>query len=252
MSIINELDKWSAVIDRHDIYQGPGVGMYDTMSQSYDLSTPVMMAAELPGPVLELCCGAGRVGLPLLAMGVDYTGIDLSPAMLDQFAGHARDQGLDVTGRLIAGDAADLSELARAWFVRVMVPAFSLVLFEQSVREALFRSVRETLAPGGVFTAEIYTDTYYQDVFRGQQSICDWSPRDHGGYVVSFAEIRENREEIRFLEQRLDGPPILLHTWKWVYTSDQLVAELVAAGFEITERRPSVCPLAEWVTARPV
>ena len=30
------------------------------------------------------------------------------------------------------------------------------------------------------------------------------------------------------------------------------VAALVAAGFEITERRPSVCPLAEWVTARPV
>lgn len=251
MSIISDLDQWSDAIDRHDIYQGPGVGMYDTMSQSYDLSTPVVMAAELPGPVLELCCGAGRVGLPLLAMGVDYTGVDLSQAMLDQFAAHATAQGLDVAGRLIAGDAANLDALPAARFARVMVPAFSLVLFEQSAREALFRSVLATLAPGGVFTAEIYTDTYYQDVFRGQQSICEWSPRDHGGYLVSFAEIRGNREEIRFLEQRLDAPPVLLHTWKWVYTSDQLVSELVAAGFEITERRPSVCPLAEWVTARP-
>ena len=156
-------------------------------------------------------------------MGVDYTGVDLSQAMLDQFAAHAQAQGLDVAGRLIAGDAANLDALPAARFARVMVPAFSLVLFEQSAREALFRSVLATLAPGGVFTAEIYTDTYYQDVFRGQQSICEWSPRDHGGYLVSFAEIRGNREEIRFLEQRLDAPPVLLHTWKWVYTSDQLI-----------------------------
>src|SRR5580692_11809206 len=35
------------------------------------------------GPVLELACGTGRLTVPLAAAGVDITGIDRSPSMLE-------------------------------------------------------------------------------------------------------------------------------------------------------------------------
>ncbi len=45
--------------------------------------------ARLGGPgrdVLELGCGAGRVGMPMLCSGVRYVGLDDHPGMLDRFA----------------------------------------------------------------------------------------------------------------------------------------------------------------------
>ncbi len=265
MGDIKILDQWSRVgpTEIYDVYHGLGVGIYDSLSQAYDLTTPVVLAAERPGPILELCCGAGRVGLTLLAMGSDYHGIDLSSEMIQQFRDHATDQGLDVVGRLAVGDASELGALdfslpgsARSGpighFDSVLVPAFSLVLFEKALRRRLFQMTREVLSTTGVFTAEVYTANYYARTFNGRKSMCSWSPRDHGGYLVSFAELTDDREEVRFIEQRPELPPVVLHTWKYVYSSDDLVADLAAAGFRVTDRRPSTCPLAEWVSAEPI
>lgn len=265
MGDISTLDRWSrmAPTEVYDVYHGLGVGIYDSLSQAYDLTTPVVLAAERPGPLLELCCGAGRVGLPLLEMGFDYYGIDLSGEMIQQFRDHATAQGLDVAGRLAVGDAADIGaldfRLQRAAsgapigrFESVIVPAFSLVLFEATMRRTLLEMARSVLSETGTFSAEVYTADYYAQTFNGRQSMCSWSPRDHGGYLVSFAELAGDREEVRFIDQRPDLPPVVLHTWKYVYSSDDLIADLAAAGYQVTDRRPSTCPLAEWVSARPI
>ena len=42
------------------------------------------IAADADGPVLELGCGTGRVLLPLARAGVEITGLDLSPRMLER------------------------------------------------------------------------------------------------------------------------------------------------------------------------
>jgi len=265
MGDIAILDQWSRAgsAEVYDVYHGLGVGIYDSLSQAYDLTTPVVLAAERPGPILELCCGAGRVGLPLLAMGFDYYGIDLSSEMIQQFRDHATAQGLDVAGRLAVGDASELGALdfslpgsepsgPTGHFESVFVPAFSLVLFEKELRRNLFQMARSVLSTTGVFTAEVYTADYYDRTFNGGRSMCSWSPRDHGGYLVSFAELTGDREEVRFIEQRPELPPVVLRTWKYLYSSDDLVADLTGAGFRVTDRRPSTCPLAEWVSAEPI
>ena len=33
--------------------------------------------------VLELCCGTGRIGLPLIDSNIDYSGIDTSQSFID-------------------------------------------------------------------------------------------------------------------------------------------------------------------------
>ena len=43
------------------------------------------LAIETGGPVLELGCGTGRALLPIAKQGIACQGVDLSPAMLEQF-----------------------------------------------------------------------------------------------------------------------------------------------------------------------
>lgn len=247
-------DRWTVAEDVpvFDVYDAPGVAVYESLGTfGYDLSTPVVLAVETPGPLLELCCGAGRVGLPLLALGVDYVGVDTSAAMLDRFEEQAREQGMDTRGRLRRGDAVDVADLGRGRFARVLVPAFSLVLFDPPRRRALYAAVREVLAPGGLLTAEVYRSGHYDEVYADGRSTCRWSARDHGGYLVTLAELDGDREQVRFLEQRGSTPPTALRTTKWCLDSERLLSELERDGFEPVDRRPSLYPLAEWVTVRP-
>src|ERR1044072_1604231 len=53
-------------------------------------------------PVLELACGTGRLTIPLAAGGVDITGLDVSPQMLELAAMKARKRHLRIP--LVRGD----------------------------------------------------------------------------------------------------------------------------------------------------
>ena len=69
-----------------------------------------MEARAADGTVLELMCGTGRIGQPLVEAGVSYTGVDYCHKQLDQFQ-----RKLDAFGgnaRLVFGDARqfDLSD----------------------------------------------------------------------------------------------------------------------------------------------
>lgn len=50
------------------------------LEQSFYLS----LAREAGGPVLELGCGTGRMTIPMAQDGLDITGIDVAPTMLEQ------------------------------------------------------------------------------------------------------------------------------------------------------------------------
>ncbi len=250
---IAELDAWAEAcgVPTLDVYEGVGVDVYDELSTAYDLTTPVQLSAQSRGPVLELCCGAGRVGLSLLQMGVDYVGVDLSAPMLERFRSHAQAVGLDVGGRLLEGDAADPAVLGDHVFGLALVPAFSLVLFDRAQRQVLLSTLRSRIAEGGLLACEVYRPDYYSEVYGTGAGTTMWTPRPDGEYLVTFAELRDGREDLRFLCQPAGGDPVVLRTGKCVLTSDTVVDELAACGYEVVERRLSLHPLAEWVLARP-
>ncbi|MBS1624554.1 MAG: class I SAM-dependent methyltransferase [Bacteroidetes bacterium] len=68
---------------------------YSTTAALYDLDTRQKTKDDVvfytsycgnpPGSVLELCCGTGRVAIPLATHGLEVTGLDISPAMLEVF-----------------------------------------------------------------------------------------------------------------------------------------------------------------------
>src|ERR1035438_6774554 len=51
---------------------------------SHDVQRYTELAREIGGPILELCCGTGRVAIPLAKDGFDVTGVDTCAGMLEQ------------------------------------------------------------------------------------------------------------------------------------------------------------------------
>ena len=60
----------------------------------YGLDFYVALARAAQGPVLDICCGTGRILLPGLQAGVDIEGLDLFEPMLKTLRAKAAGMGL--------------------------------------------------------------------------------------------------------------------------------------------------------------
>jgi len=60
--------------------------LYDLENGDFEPDGPFLLALarQLDGPVLELGCGTGRVTIPLAQNGIDVTGIDAVPGMIER------------------------------------------------------------------------------------------------------------------------------------------------------------------------
>ncbi|WP_342803871.1 class I SAM-dependent DNA methyltransferase [Luteipulveratus flavus] len=133
------------------------------MAERYDEGSAFMFAPDVldpavdflarladDGPALELAVGTGRVAVPLLARGVQVTGIELSAPMVEQLHRKVPPDRLPV----VVGDMA----------TTVVPGEFSLVylvwnsignLRTQDEQVACFRNAARHLAPGGRFVIEL-------------------------------------------------------------------------------------------------
>ncbi|MEO5686439.1 MAG: class I SAM-dependent methyltransferase [Burkholderiaceae bacterium] len=109
------------------------------------------MAQQFGGPVLELGCGTGLVAIPVAAMGLSVTGVDLCAPLL----AHAQAKALrdDVDVRWVQSDVRALALPRRFGFVILTGNAFQAFLTKADQR-ALMATVRGHLAPEGVFGFE--------------------------------------------------------------------------------------------------
>ena len=94
----------------------PGTTHYDHLAADFDRRRPLpdgvpgairaAILAELKGlpRILDLGCGAGRIGWPFVAAGDDYTAVDVSLGMLKAFAA----RGLTCSAALVQADGAHL------------------------------------------------------------------------------------------------------------------------------------------------
>jgi SAM-dependent methyltransferase len=93
------------------------------------------------GPVLDVGCGPGTVTAHLTELGLDASGVDLSPRMVD----HARKQYPDL--RFSVASATEL-DVAPASLGGVL-GWWSLFNLPRTVLPAVLRTFAEALAPGG-------------------------------------------------------------------------------------------------------
>lgn len=126
-----ELDKPEAPPDAFDFYEA--------------------FAREAQGPIHEPMCGTGRFLLPLLAQGLDITGSDSSPQMLQQCQKNAERRGL--TPALTQQTLQHLQCQRAPSLLFIPSGSFGLLLDDELVMAAL-RQVHQVLAPGGRFLVE--------------------------------------------------------------------------------------------------
>jgi hypothetical protein len=127
-----ELDKPEAPPDAFDFYRA--------------------FAREARGPIHEPMCGSGRFLLPLLASGLDISGSDSSPHMLD--ACRARAERLGLSPALRQAALRDLECERPPSLIFIPSGSFGLLIDDAPAVAALQR-VHQVLAAGGTFLVEV-------------------------------------------------------------------------------------------------
>jgi methylation protein MtfA len=137
----------------HDLYDAVGAPIYHDLASrdTSEIRELLGIVRRIPGPVLELAAGSGRLTLPLLALGRDVTALELSGHMVgllqEQLAKAPARIGQRCT--VIRGDMAAF-RFDRT-FPLIVLGTTSISLLDDAGRARLYQAVRAHLAPGGRF-----------------------------------------------------------------------------------------------------
>ncbi|MDP9478608.1 MAG: class I SAM-dependent methyltransferase [Actinomycetota bacterium] len=138
------------MIDHDNLEEFADPGAYDIEDSSdTGIAFYAALARETGGPVLEIACGTGRVGIPIARLGFAVTGLDIVPGMLEL----ARGKSAGLPTRWVEGDARafDIGEQFRLIFLTGN--AFQAFL-TRADQEALLERVRAHLHDDGLFAFE--------------------------------------------------------------------------------------------------
>ncbi len=123
---------------------------------SHDVNRYSELALKAKGSILEICCGTGRIAIPLAKEGHSVTGVDISAGLLSKFQQNLDFQDEDVSSRvtLVEQDATRLSldkkfDLAICGFNSLLC----ITDFEDQIRA--LESVSNHLSQKGVFVFDI-------------------------------------------------------------------------------------------------
>lgn len=103
------------------------------------------------GSVLELGAATGRTALALLERGLTVTGIESSPAMLEQLRRKSGSDGM----RIVKGDFATLRLAEQFDLIFALVNTFCLLETQHEQRQCL-NNVAAMLKSDGVFVLEMF------------------------------------------------------------------------------------------------
>jgi len=105
------------------------------------------------GPILELCCGTGRLTVPLRKAGFDIAGLDATESMLARARNKALDAGLEL--ELYRGDMRTFSLEKK--YAAVFIPFNSLhCLYTATDLEQVLARVREHLLDDGWLVFDVF------------------------------------------------------------------------------------------------
>jgi SAM-dependent methyltransferase len=217
-------------------------------AEQYDTPDTGMFAPEVLGPTvgrlaelagdgraLEFAIGTGRVAVPLAQRGVPVTGIELSPAMIEQL----RTRADATTIPAVAGDMATARAPGEYSLVFLVYNAISNLL-TQGEQVACFRNAARHLVPGGRFVIELWVPELRKLPPGQQATVFTSEPGYIGLDTYDVLHQRVVSHHFRFgagREARLFRSP---HRYIWPSELD-LMAQL--AGFELEARH------ADWAGA---
>lgn len=126
-----------------------------------DVQFYVDLARRLGTTTIEFGCGSGRVGLELVRAGINYTGIDIAPAMLAAFKEKlaSEPEAARARARIKEGDLRATHLDRRFGCALLPGDVFSHILTDEDRRRALNR-IKAHLTPGGVLAFDVTIPSY--------------------------------------------------------------------------------------------
>lgn len=117
------------------------------------------LAARAGRPILELCCGTGRLSIPMAEAGATVRGLDLSPAMIAQAEAKRAALPAALQARLSfsVGDMCALSDAPRVEDQDIVLAFNGILQLTEDVQlSAALRGIWRQLGPRG----RLYLDLY--------------------------------------------------------------------------------------------
>jgi SAM-dependent methyltransferase len=145
-------------------YPSPEIGRFpenfDDITESQGITDDVAryreLAAEAGGEVLELCCGTGRVAIPLARDGHRVTAVDLSGGMLAGLRDNLAREAEEVRSRLtvLQEDVTEL-DLNKTFAFAFMAFNSLMCIPDFAGQEAALAAAARHLAPGGLLAVDL-------------------------------------------------------------------------------------------------
>jgi SAM-dependent methyltransferase len=193
---------------------------------------------DINGPVLECACGTGLFLLPLLAMGHDIYGFDISKSMLAALKAKARDQGTADIERRVSVQSFETFRYEQR-FAAIIIPTNTfLMLTTQEAQIATLRNIYDHLVPGGKLLLDLRLAGMRELVESPTEVQGRWhiwvhpeTGRPIRQRIVGRLDFNNQRTLdhcfIEYEDQREDFPM----TGRWVF-KDEFQLLLRLAGFE--------------------
>ena len=133
-----------------------------------DLVFYLSLVKQKPGDILELACGTGRVGLFLASEGYDFTGLDISAPMLEQFRSKitARYASFKDSIRLIQADMMHFDIAKKFQYILIPQRSFQVLTNDEQAISCL-KAVYDHLLDNGVLAIHLFRPTEDMSNFEG-------------------------------------------------------------------------------------
>jgi ubiquinone/menaquinone biosynthesis C-methylase UbiE len=124
---------------------------------AFDVERYKEIAAKTGGPILELCCGTGRVAIPLARAGFPVTGVDISAGMLRQFESNLAGEDHSVLSRiqLVKQDVTGLALEKREFPLAIIAFNSLLCITDFEAQCQALCAIAGHLALGGVLVLDV-------------------------------------------------------------------------------------------------
>jgi SAM-dependent methyltransferase len=149
--------------------------------------------------ILELCCGTGRLTIPMAKDGYDITGVDNSSSMLEKANLKASEAGLEIT--FIEADmrTLDLSDT----YDLIFIPFNSIHhLYKNEDLFKAFTTVKKHLKEGGLFLLDCFNPNiqFMVEGQKEQKEIANYTTNDEREIVIKEQMRYESTTQMNRIE----------------------------------------------------
>lgn len=194
-----------AGVDRglHDYMQsGEMVAGYDAMMAASPLAAFDVEYCrrwfEMPGKVLDLGCGTGRLARALVPAGFEYVGVDLSEEMLKVASDTVSRKANASAAQFLRANLVELPvTLAPIDHAACLFSTLGMIRGERN-RQAVLKGVLSLLRPGGRLVLHVHNRHFHRLGLKGWFGGDVTSPQAYGGAPLTIHHFTR-REAVKLL-----------------------------------------------------